>query len=289
MAGNAVEPGRSVASKVICILSAFTSGPEFTLSDIARLSGLPISTAHRLVAELLHAGMLHRTGDSRYRPGTQLKRIAGNVPVAAPSLHERARRVLEDLAAACPRQTVRLGVLDGLAVAFMEKDGLTRPVSIGFGTATLPLHATALGKALLAFANPEILDRLISEPLHSYTEFTITRPSHLLRVLASVRAARVAVARQEFAIGRFDVAVPVFGGGDVVAAALEVSLCRPGDLDLVRPALAMAAHALSRELRTKDARFAIMAGGERQLETMLRYAYLAGQLDRCGSRSAMAI
>jgi hypothetical protein len=48
MAGNSTETGRSVTSKITSILLTFTEGDEHSLTEIARLAGLPISTAHRL-------------------------------------------------------------------------------------------------------------------------------------------------------------------------------------------------------------------------------------------------
>ena len=56
MAVNTAEAGRSVTSKITSILLTFTRGNEHSLTEIARLAGLPISTAHRLIAELSRAG-----------------------------------------------------------------------------------------------------------------------------------------------------------------------------------------------------------------------------------------
>jgi len=49
MAGNSAEPGRSVTSKIVAILLTFHDGNEHSLTEIARLTCLPVSTAHRLV------------------------------------------------------------------------------------------------------------------------------------------------------------------------------------------------------------------------------------------------
>jgi DNA-binding IclR family transcriptional regulator len=144
-----------------------------------------------------------------------------------------------------------------------------------------------MGKALLAYANSKVVHQVAYGRLQSYTKCTITDLARLLRVLASVRIAGAAVSQQEYAIGRFDVAVPVFCRGNVVAAAIELGLRRPGDVGLVQPALAMAARALSHELRTDDVPYAMMVGVERQLEMMLRCAFLTGLLDRCDLRRAV--
>src|SRR5919206_34058 len=162
MAGNSADSGRSVTSKVIAILLTFTNGDVYSLTEIARLTGLPISTAHRLAAELSAWGMLERTDDGHYQAGTQLKVIGSHAAPAPPSLHEWVRRIMEDLAAAAPRSTVRLGVLRDLDVAFIEKLAGGRPVSVLFEPNTMPAHASAMGKALLAFSAPRLVERVIA-------------------------------------------------------------------------------------------------------------------------------
>jgi IclR helix-turn-helix domain len=119
MAGNSTESGRSVTSKITSILMTFTQGSEHSLTEIARLAGLPISTAHRLTAELTSWRLLEHTPDGRYRAGLPLRMIS-DCPDRIPTLHERAPCVLEDLAATT-RRRARLGVLQELQVAYIEK------------------------------------------------------------------------------------------------------------------------------------------------------------------------
>ena len=73
MAGNSTEPGRSVTSKVAAILLTFHDGNEHSLTEIARLTCLPLSTAHRLVTELAGWGVLERTDWSKFRVGLSIK------------------------------------------------------------------------------------------------------------------------------------------------------------------------------------------------------------------------
>src|SRR5690349_6189278 len=254
MAGNSADAGRSVTSKVIAILLTFTHGSVFSLTEIARLAGLPISTAHRLATELVAWGMLERTGDGHYRVGMQLHAIASQAVPAPPGIFEHARRILEDLSAAVGRGQVRLGVLDGLEVAFVEKTAMNRPLSMVFGPNTVPAHATAMGKALLAFSPPETVEQVISRGLEQYTEFTVTSPDRLRRNLSTTRLTRVAVARRELEPTGSTVAVPVFGAGGAVAAALELAVREPQDLRLVQGPLIVAGRSLSRELQASRAR-----------------------------------
>jgi len=247
MAGNSADSGRSVTSKVVAILSTFSHGDVHSLTEIAHLTGLPISTVHRLASELAAWGMLERTEDANYRIGSPLK-IIGSTDRVPPTVHERARAVLEDLAATTGTD-VRLGILDNLQVAYIEKEAGHKPVSCLTTAATLPAHATALGKALLAFSPTRTVDALIAGGLKRYTPYTLTTPDRLRRALAETRLTCLALSRWELAPGRCAMAAPVFGAGGTLLAALELKVT---DLRTegphLQPALLVAARSLSRQL-----------------------------------------
>jgi DNA-binding IclR family transcriptional regulator len=232
---------------VVSILLTFTDGNVQSLTEIARLAGLPISTAHRLVTELAAWGVLERSDDAHYRAGVPLK-VIGSHAAQGSSLNERARRVMEDVSAAT-RADVRLGVIDGLQVAYAEKAVGHRPSSTFACTEPLPLHATAMGKALLAFSPTELVETLLAGGLDRFTPYTLTSPDRLRRSLAVTRVTRVALCRWELELGASAVAVPVFGGGGTVVAALELKVRDlRTELHTMQPALLVAARCLSREL-----------------------------------------
>jgi hypothetical protein len=143
MAGNSAESGRSVTSKITSILLTFTEGSEHSLTEIARLAGLPISTAHRLAAELTSWRLLERTPCGHYRAGLPLRMI-GTGDAGPASIAERAPCVLEDLSTAT-RRRARLGVLQELEVAYIEKQPGSGPVTSFVSGATLPAHPTGAG------------------------------------------------------------------------------------------------------------------------------------------------
>jgi DNA-binding IclR family transcriptional regulator len=253
MAGNSTESGRSVTSKITSILMTFTEGSVHSLTEIARLAGLPVSTAHRLTSELASWRLLERTDDGQYRVGLPLRMI-GTGDTAPPSVAERAPWVLEDLAAAT-RSRARLGVLAGLEVAYIEKQPGHRPVSSFAAAATVPAHPTALGRALLAFSGADLVEATLARGLRPYTPHTVTSPDRFRRALAVTRLTRVAVTRWELEAGVSGVAMPVFGPGGDVAAAIELAVADLGrDLQPVMAALAVASRSLSRELATDPRR-----------------------------------
>jgi DNA-binding IclR family transcriptional regulator len=265
MAGNSADSGRSVTNKVVAILLTFTNGTVYSLTEIARLTGLPISTAHRLASELAAWGILERTEEGHYRAGVQLKVIGSQSTLAPASIHEKARRVMEDLAAATSRTNVRLGVLSDLDVAYIEKLPGSRPVSMFYEAVTAPAHATAMGKALLAFSPPRTVELVVRRGLERYTPYTLTTPERLRRALAVTRLTRVAVCRRELDEHASAVAVPVFGAGGDVVAALELEAHDPQDLRRMQPPLIVAGRSLSRELAATHNRGHFALTAERYL------------------------
>jgi DNA-binding IclR family transcriptional regulator len=247
MAGNSAEPGRSVTSKVVAILLTFHDGNEHSLTEIAQLTCLPISTAHRLVTELAGWGVLERTSESRFRVGLPIKAMGARGSYT-PAIIESARRVLEDLVTAA-RVSARLGILTEVGVAYIEKRCDHSPVTTFAQTPRLPAYATALGKALLAFSPAGAVESVIAKGLTGYTPRTLTDPERLRRCLASIRLTRVAISQWEFMAGTSAVAVPVFGAGGTAVAALELTVSNlRADLPLASSVLTIAARGLSREL-----------------------------------------
>src|SRR5881398_1026141 len=80
--GNGAKPaGRSVTSKVVSILNAFSPvHPELSLGELARRAGLPVSTTYRLASELVDWGGLERADGSGYRIGLRLWEIGSLAP-----------------------------------------------------------------------------------------------------------------------------------------------------------------------------------------------------------------
>jgi DNA-binding IclR family transcriptional regulator len=269
MAGNSSDAGRSVTSKVIAILQTFNQGGAYSLTEIARLTGLPISTAHRLATELLDWGMLQRTGEGQFRAGMQLRAIGNQAAAVMPNLHERARRVMEDLAEVAPHGVVRLGVLQDLEVAYIEKAPGDRPVPTSFDETTMPLHATAMGRALLAFAPPALIDMVIERGLTPLTAHTITAPERFRRALSVIRLTRLAICRSEYEPDSSAVAVPVFGMGGRVVAGLEVSLRSNHDPRHISAPLIVAGRALTRELQNGSSRSCLTISAERQFDMLV--------------------
>ena len=149
--------------------------------------------------------------------------MIGTVDACPPSITERAPCVLDDISASI-KSRVRLGVLQGTEVLYIEKIPGPVPATSFSSGATLPAHPTAMGRALLAFSPAHTVTRTIEKGLHSYTAHTVTSPDRLRHALTVIRLTRVAITHPELEPGVYAVAMPIFGPGGRVVAAIELAL-----------------------------------------------------------------
>ena len=92
MAGNGSEPRRTVTSKVVAIIRSFDPGRSLTITEVAQVADLSLSTTHRLVHELAAWGILHRGGDARYEIVQPLGSCRPPRPACWTSARSRRRR-----------------------------------------------------------------------------------------------------------------------------------------------------------------------------------------------------
>jgi DNA-binding IclR family transcriptional regulator len=255
MSGNHGMPGRSVTSKVAAVLDAFTvERPALSLNELASRAGLPLSTTYRLASELVAWGGLERRPGGGYRVGPRLWEVGMVVPQAT-KLRDVVRPFMQDLHEAT-YHSVSLVVVDGLdALRVEEIMGSTDGSSTTSRRAVrLPLHATAAGKALLAFSADEFVASVIERGLRRYTERTVVIPAQLTRALAHIRNTGVAIAEEELTPGSWSVASPILDPHGAAAAALSIAI-GPRRSKLHRLALAVRTAAVSatREFRARHA------------------------------------
>ncbi|GDY31530.1 IclR family transcriptional regulator [Gandjariella thermophila] len=240
---------RSVTSRVLAILGAF-SAERVTLgvSEISRHTGLPLTTAHRLVGELVRWGALERDDAGRYHVGLRLWEVGSLAPRGL-GLRETALPFMEDLYE-ITHQNVQLAVLDGAEVVYVERISGPRAVSVITRPGSrLPLHATGVGQVLLAYADRDLQERVLSGPLRRFTGNTVTDAGELRRVLAAVRRDGVAMCDGQVETFSLSVAAPVYGPADTVVAALSVVVPAEGtDPRTIVPPVRASARGISRAL-----------------------------------------
>jgi DNA-binding IclR family transcriptional regulator len=258
MSGRSAVPGRSVTSRALSILDSFDAGaPRLTLSEIADRSGMPLTTAHRLLAELTGWGALTRRSDGRYEVGHKLWDLGLLAPVQL-ELRQVASPFLLDVHTAI-RDTVHLAVREGLCALYVERISGREDVPVVSTVGSrLPLHATGVGKVLLSAAPDDVVEQALRS-LTRVTRHTVVDPARLRRELAEVRRRRYSRTSEEMSPGAASVAVPVQverRSGPVVVAALGI-VVPPQRRDLARmvPVLEVAARGIGRELaRTREFR-----------------------------------
>lgn len=244
--------GDSVITRVVRVLETFSADRTVqTSSEIGRRSGLPSSTAHRLVDELVDAGVLERDEEHRIRLGMHLWELALRGSTAL-RLRQAALPHMEEVQAAL-REHTQLAVLEREEALFLER--LSHPdagANITRVAGRLPLHASSSGLVLLAHADPVLRERVLSAPLISVGPGTITEPDRLRRTLADIRRAGSVVAPGSIEGVSTGVAVPVRDAGAVIAA-LSVVLPRETPTEPALQALKTAAAATEAALRANRA------------------------------------
>lgn len=219
-----------MTSRVLSLLAAFdATHTRLTLSDLAKRSALPLSTVHRLVAELEEWGALARDPEGGYRVGLRLWEVG---QLAPGRLRDVAHPWLQELFDST-RENVHLAVRDGVEVLYMDKVCGRRAVPIVSRVGgRLPMHATGVGKALLAHQPEWFVRSYLLRPLERFTPYTITEPGRLSRELADVRRRGCAVTREEMTLGSCSLAAPVRDGDGTVAGAIGIVVAsrRAGEL-----------------------------------------------------------
>jgi DNA-binding IclR family transcriptional regulator len=240
-------PRSNTLERGLQILQSFrTPGGALRLSEIARRTGLPKATVHRLTTQLVELSLLRRT-ESGLVPGIGLFELGELVPLKL-RLREAALPYIQDLYEAT-HETVHLAVRDGLDVVYVEKirghAGVDVPSRVG---GRLPLSTTGVGKVLLAFSETELIDEVLRRPLRRLTSHSVTDVGLLQGELRRIRSTGVGFDREEASPGVSCVAAPVLVRNEIVAA-LSISVpsqrISPGRL---APAVRTASLALSRVL-----------------------------------------
>lgn len=210
-----VETPTAVIDRIALILDAFDGPGRLTLAQIVRCTGLPRSSAHRMLERLVQLRWLRRSGRD-YELGMRLVEL-GSLAVHQDRLVCAAAPLLRELHRATGL-AVHLAALDAPDVVYLEKIGDPAiPTRVGVRE---PAHCTAVGKAMLAFTDH---DAAVDLGVRR-TRYSISNSSQLAVELAKVRAHGVAFEREESMPGFGCVAAAIGSPGEAVAA---VSVCGP--------------------------------------------------------------
>ena len=245
-----VESGAPTAllERAMEILGCFDEKHSaLTLTQLAQLTKLPMSTCHRIVGTLEDGGFLSKGSDRKFRVGTKLWTIAQHAP-----LSERLRESALPTLARLYEETgenVTLAVLDRGQALYVDRLVGERSIpTISRAGGHLPLHTTGVGKVLLAYQSEKAIEQYLSQPLPKPTPQSITQPDALRRDLAEVRKNGYSITRQEMTRGSGSIAVPIMRNGRCVAAVGVIVHLNRLDVNRLVSTLTDAAASISAEL-----------------------------------------
>lgn len=215
----------ATAAKALSVLDHIGhSGEAPRFKDLAERTGLPKPTLHRMLSALLDFGLV------RYRPSDQAYVLGHKVLELASRMRSEA-----DIRTAAGAELLRLSqvtgevahlaLLDGLQVVYADEQRAPQAIRAHYGAEKrLPLHCSAVGKALLAFLDPAQRDDVVGRlDLTRYTSATLTDASALRAELHLVKARGYAIDNEEHEAGTCCVAAPILDSQGEALAAIGVT------------------------------------------------------------------
>jgi len=205
------------------ILDYFTlREPELSLRELSEKSGLYKSRIHRLCGTLVVLGFLTRMPSSSYRLGPKLMTL-GKIYENSNTLVTLSRSIMKQLAKVTG-ESVALFSLEGESSFCLAREyGSSRLVfSIQEGD-NMELHASAVGRVLLAFGPDTLCEKIFGQPtLEKFTTETITDPKKLEEELSTIKKCGYAINRGERELEVAAIAAPLFNYNNKVESALAI-------------------------------------------------------------------
>ena len=236
------------------IIEELAQNDALTLNEAARRTGIPKSTAFRILATLQHLGVAVRDPEQKtYRLGRMLGELTRENATT-----ETLRRI------ALPHmlklrnafgETVNLGELQHDTIVYVEVVPSEYALRLSERPgATVWALSTALGRCVLAFSPPAMVESLMrGRALPALTPFTITDPAKLKREFEKVRARGYAIEHEESALQATCIGVPILNKDHRAIAALSISgpthRFRPAQDDSIATSLLASAREIEREFR----------------------------------------
>ncbi len=245
-------PGRGYG-RVIDVLELLApTGTGLTGSEMSRRLHLPKSTVFLLLRHLVERGIVSLDPVTRrYRTGPALVQLAFQVTAgidlvrtARPHLDRLSRETTED---------VYVGIRHGTRFIYVDKLEGTQSVRLNLRLGQPRyLHSTAVGKLLLAFGPPDLLEQVVAEHgLPKMTPATITDVGRLREELRRIRERGYSVSEAENIEGVYGFAAPVRDHSGEVVAAVHISTLKARALthgDFLIERMCARARELSRDL-----------------------------------------
>jgi IclR family KDG regulon transcriptional repressor len=216
---------QSLAHGLNILLIFDTAHPSFTVAEISKRLKYSQSKTYRMIRTLVGYSLLQEIpGTARYSLGLNALRI-GLLAQQSLTLSPVARPFMKELVGLAG-ETVLLTVVNGSRAVCLERvesEGAIRYTVFQPG-ASIPLHAGASSKILMAYLPEEEWDRIIAkEGLRRYTPSTITQKSRLKSHLREIRRRGYAFSDQEVDQDVRAIAAPILNATGQMVAGLSIA------------------------------------------------------------------
>jgi IclR family acetate operon transcriptional repressor len=210
--------------RALIILKVLSGREGMSLTELAEAADQAPATVYRVLSTFATHGIVEFDSDEQlWSIGPEAFRI-GSAFLMRTNLVEQARAVMRDLTSETG-ETTNLAIADGAQVVFLSQVETHEPIRAFFRPGTRgPIHASGIGKALLAYFPPERVERLIqAEGLERFTAHTITAREALMSELAAIRAQGWAMDDEERTEGMRCIAAPIFNEYREAIAGVSIS------------------------------------------------------------------
>lgn len=243
------RPTHTALSRAAAVFGSFNATRRtMSQSDISRRTGMPLTTVHRICAELATFGALERRKDGSYQIGLRLWEV-GSLAPRSQGLREIALPIMEDLFVAT-QENVQLVVREGNEAVCVERIFGGKAVQLRGGAGSrLPVHASSGGLVILASSESRVIEDVLAGDLPRLGANTVVSDHGLRQLLAEVRRDGYVICNRFVDEVAIAVAAPVTDANAAVVAALSVvAPVDTADPRPLVPAVRTAARAISRAL-----------------------------------------
>ncbi|MEW5942460.1 MAG: IclR family transcriptional regulator [Pseudomonadota bacterium] len=221
------EPKSSiqVIERLMKLLDALAQNPApVGLKQLAHLTGLHPSSAHRILASMVEGRLVERVEPGTYRLGFKLLEL-GNLVKVRINVRQVALPYMQELAHELG-ETVNLILREGDQIVYVERIASTRSMIrvVQLIGARAPLHITAVGKVFLAEdGRAKCLEYARRTGLPVFTAHTISDPQQLVQEIEQIKNQGYALDREEAENGVCCIGAGIYGAEGKLVAGLSVS------------------------------------------------------------------
>lgn len=209
--------------RALDILENFKRCGELGVSELSKRMGLEKNNVFRLLKSLASRGYIIQNKDNEnYSLGLSALEL-GQAYVRQTGLIQQARPTLEKLVKQI-KETVYVGTMNEREVVYLDAIESSLPVRVVSRVgAHVPIHATAMGKVLIAYRSDDERDRSLPRELKRFTKSTITDRSKLIEQLSNVQRLGYVVENEELDVGVTSIGVPIMDYTSRVVGAISIS------------------------------------------------------------------